>query len=79
MTAFVLRLDLSSHQHPGNPAAQHALVRQMLNLAMQAIGSNLNRKGELSIPLWDASEGLSRHIAIGSWEFTETRNPAAEA
>jgi hypothetical protein len=79
MTAFVLRLDLAGHEHVGNPAAQHALVRQMLGHAMQAIGSDLKRTGELSSPLFDAGRGVSGHVVIGRWEFSDaadpTRNP----
>jgi hypothetical protein len=68
---FTLSLDLTDHEHPGNPAAQHAKVREWLGLAMQAIGSDLKRKGELTIPCWDASLGVNHHAPIGSWEFTD--------
>jgi hypothetical protein len=50
MTEFVLKLDLANHRHPENLAAEHALVREWLNLASRAIGSNSNRQGELTIP-----------------------------
>jgi hypothetical protein len=73
---FILRLDLTDHRHPGNPAAQHHLVREWLNLASQAIGSSSKRSGELTIPRWDVSLGINHHAAIGSWAFEdETRNP----
>jgi hypothetical protein len=77
MTEFVLKLDLSNHEH--HPAAQQAIVREMLGLAIQAIGSNPKRNGELTIPLWNVQQGVNRHITVGSWEFTETetRNPVA--
>ena len=77
MTIFTLTLDLTGHEHPANPAAQHAKVRELLGLAVQAIGSGPGRKGDLTVPVWNASEGVSRHVTIGSWEFTETA-PAAQ-
>ena len=79
MTGFVLRIDLTDHQHPANPAAEHAKVREWLSLAGQAIGSGPGRKGDLTVPVWNASEGVSRHIIIGSWEFTSTETHNAEA
>jgi hypothetical protein len=76
-TEFVLRLDLSGHEHPGNPAAQHAVVRSWLANASQMIGSNLARNGALTIPVFDPSSGVNDHVKIGSWKFEdETRNPA---
>jgi hypothetical protein len=77
MAEFVLRLDLTDHQHPGNQAALHAKVREWLALAMQAIGSGSARKGDLTIPLWDGGQGVSRHVKIGEWQFNDTRNPEA--
>jgi hypothetical protein len=81
MTEFVLRLDLSDHRHPDNLPAEHAKVREWLGLAVQQLGSNLSRKGDLRIPIWNASEGASHPVTIGSWAFTEdeTRNPAEAA
>ncbi len=38
---------------------------------MQAIGSDLKRKGDLTIPCWDVSLGVSHHAPIGSWEFSD--------
>jgi hypothetical protein len=75
MTTFTLRIDLSGHLHPGNPAAQRALVRQQLGFAMQAIGSNFKRDGDLSIPIWNASEGVSRPAVIGCWDFSDAADP----
>jgi hypothetical protein len=81
MTDFILKLDLSDHQHPGNPAAQYAQVRRMLDLAKQAIGANSNRRGDLTIPSFDPHRNVGGHVTIGSWEFIEdeTRNANAEA
>jgi hypothetical protein len=74
MTDFVLQLDLSNHEH--HQAAQHTVVREMLGLAIQAIGSDSRRKGDLTIPVWNASQGVNRHVTVGSWQFNEdTRNP----
>jgi hypothetical protein len=75
MTKFILELDLSNHEH--HHAARQAVVREMLGLAIQAVGSNPKRKGELTMPIWDASQSVNRHVTIGSWEFNETRNPVA--
>jgi hypothetical protein len=77
VTEFVLKLNLANHEH--HAAAQHAIVREMLGLAQQQIGSGSSRKGELTIPLWNVQQGVNRHITVGSWEFTETetRNPVA--
>ena len=76
---FILRLDLTDHQHPGNPAAEHAKVREQLGLAMQAIGAGTKRSGDLTIPSFDPHRNVGGHVKIGSWEFTETRNPDVEA
>jgi hypothetical protein len=76
VAAFILRLDLTDHQHPGNLAAEHAKVRELLGLASQAIGAGTNRKGELTIPSFDPHRNVGGHIKIGSWEFTDTA-PAA--
>jgi hypothetical protein len=79
MTEFVLRLDLANHVH--HHAAQHAFVHQMLGVAGQAIRANSDRRGDLTIRHFNASEGVNRPVTIGSWAFTETetRNPEAEA
>ena len=77
MTKFVLQLDLANHEH--HPAAQHALAREWLALAGQAIGSGSNRKGSLTVPVWDVNQGLSHHLAVGSWQFIETETHNAEA
>jgi hypothetical protein len=80
MTDFVLKIDLSEHGHPGNLPAQHARVREMLDFAKQAIGANSNRRGDLTIPVFDPSSNTGGHAVIGSWAFEdETRNPAPEA
>jgi hypothetical protein len=71
MHHFVLRLDLTDHQRPDNLTAEHAKVREMLGIAMQAIGSSPGRKGEITIPKFDPRRGISDHVAVGSWEFTE--------
>lgn len=78
---FILRLNLTDHQHPENRAAEHAKVRELLGLAMQAVGSSPKRNGELKIPRWDVSRGVNEAVTIGSWEFIEdeTRNPDPEA
>jgi hypothetical protein len=68
---FILRLDLTEHQHPGNLPAEHAKVRELLALAAQAIGSSLKRQGELTIPRFDPDSGVSDGFKIGSWEFTD--------
>jgi len=68
---FILRIDLTDHQHPGNLAAEHALVRECLNLASRAIGSNSNRQGDLTIPTFDPHRSVGGHVKIGSWEFTD--------
>jgi hypothetical protein len=73
---FILRLDLTDHRHPENLPAEHAKVREWLNLASQAIGSNSHRSGELIIPVYDPSSNVGRRAVIGSWEFTDTA-PAA--
>jgi hypothetical protein len=70
MTAFILRLDLSGHEH--HQTAQHALVGQMLDLAKQAINSDSKRHGELTIPRFDVSLGVNRPAVIGSWAFNQT-------
>jgi hypothetical protein len=70
---FILRLDLTDHQHPENLAAEHAKVRELLGLASQAIGANSGRKGELTTPTWDASRSTGGHAVIGSWEFTNNQ------
>jgi hypothetical protein len=70
-TEFVLRLDLANHRHPENLAAEHAKVREMLDLASRAIGSNSKRSGELTTPTWDASRSTGGHAVIGSWEFID--------
>jgi hypothetical protein len=62
VTQYVLRLDLSEHQHPGNQNAQHQTVCQLLRTAIQAIGSDMNRKGNLA---------LSGNVHVGTWEFNE--------
>jgi hypothetical protein len=77
VTEFVLKLDLSNHEH--HPAAQQAIVREILGLAIQAIGSNPKRRGDLTMPIWDVGQGVNRHVTIGSWKFNETRNVASEA
>lgn len=76
---FILRLDLTDHQHPDNLTAEHAKVREWLGLAIHAIGSNLKRQGELTIPSFDPRSNAGGHVKIGSWEFTKTRNPDPEA
>ena len=77
MTIFTLTLDLTDHRHPANPAAQRAKVREWLALAGQAIGSGPGRKGDLTVPVWDATRGVSNHTKIGLWEFTDIA-PAAQ-
>ena len=62
---FILRLDLTDHQHPENLAAEHAKVREWLNLAVQQLGSNLERKGDLRIPIWNARVGASHPVTAG--------------
>jgi hypothetical protein len=69
-TEFVLKLDLSGHEH--HQMAQHAHVCQMLDLAKQAIGSDSKRHGELTIPRFDVSLGVNRPAVIGSWAFNQT-------
>jgi hypothetical protein len=76
MTTFTLKLDLTDHQHPDNLAAEHAKVREWLNLASQAIGSNSNRRGELSIPVYDPSSNSGRRAVIGFWEFIDSTTEA---
>jgi hypothetical protein len=77
MTTFTLTLDLADHGHPGS--AQPAKVCEMLRVAIQAIGSDYRqRAGELTIPSFDPHRNVGGHVKIGSWEFTETRNPDAE-
>jgi hypothetical protein len=71
MTDFVLKLDLSDHEHRDNLAAQHTKVCQWLDLAKQAIGSNSNRRGDLTTPTWDASRSTGAHVVIGRWEFID--------
>ena len=71
MTTFTLRIDLSGHEH--HRTAQHALVRQWLGLAVQQLGSNLDRKGDLRIPIWNASIGASHPVTIGSWAFIDNQ------
>jgi hypothetical protein len=63
MTVFVLTLNLDDHEHPGNQRAQHATVCQMLQTAMQAIGSDMHREGNLAMP---------GGVHVGSWEFQST-------
>jgi hypothetical protein len=69
-TEFVLRIDLSGHEH--HQAAQHLFVRQMLANASQMIGSNSHRSGDLTIPRFDVSLGVNHHAPIGSWQFNTT-------
>jgi hypothetical protein len=71
MSAFILRLDLSDHEHRDNLPAQHSKVCAWLDLAKHAIGSNLNRRGDLTIPVFDPSSNNGRRAVIGSWEFTD--------
>jgi hypothetical protein len=68
---FILRLELDNHRHPENLAAEHAVVREWLNLASHAIGSSPARKGELSTPTWDASRSTGGHAVIGSLAFID--------
>jgi hypothetical protein len=72
-------LDLTYHQHPGNRAAEHALVRQWLNLAVQQLGANLDREGELMVPVWDLRVGASHPTRVGSWAFIEDETHNQEA
>jgi hypothetical protein len=65
MAAFTLTLDLTDRGHPDNPRAQHAVVLRMLELAAQAIGSDVKRSGELFY-----ASGFDRK-KIGSWEFID--------
>jgi hypothetical protein len=77
---FILRIDLTDHQHPGNQAAQHAKVRELLGLASHAVGANSGRKGDLTVPGFDPSSNTGGHVKVGSWKFEdETRNPDQEA
>jgi hypothetical protein len=62
---FTLTLDLTDHGHPDNPRAQHVIVLRMLELASQAIGSDIKRSGELFYSL-----DFERK-KIGSWEFSD--------
>jgi hypothetical protein len=62
MSTFVLTLDLSDHQHPGNIRAQHSTVCQMLQSAIHAIGSDNHRSGNLAMP---------GNVHVGTWEFRE--------
>jgi hypothetical protein len=79
-TEFVLKLDLSDHEHPDNLYAQHSKVCQWLDLAKQAIGASIGRSGDLRIPIFNASEGVHRPVKIGSWAFEdETHTPNPEA
>ena len=77
MPDFILKLDLSGHEH--HQTAQHAHVCQMLDLAKQAIGSDSKRKGDLTIPRWDVSLGVNRPSTIGSWEFIDNQTEASHA
>ena len=82
MSAFILRLDLSDHaQHGDNLPAQHAKVRQWLGLAIQAIGGNSARSGDLTVPIFDPATNTGRHAKVGTWTFTDddatTSNPKA--
>jgi hypothetical protein len=54
-------------------------VRSWLALASQAVGSNSNRRGDLTIPVFDPHRNVGGHVKIGSWEFTETETHNAEA
>jgi hypothetical protein len=72
---FILRLDLTEHQHPDNLTAEHTKVREILALAAQAIGSS-KRSGELTIPRFDPNSGVNSAFKIGSWGFT--RDPDGE-
>jgi hypothetical protein len=65
MTAFILRLDLTDHEHTHNPAAQHAIVGQLLDHAKQAICSGTAREGDLFF-----SAMLQERQKIGTWQFT---------
>jgi hypothetical protein len=71
MTDFILRLDLTDHQHPENRAAEHAKVREWLGLAINAIGAGTKRQGDLTIPSFDPRSNVGGHVKIGSWEFTD--------
>jgi hypothetical protein len=79
MTEFVLRLDLREHEHRDNLAAQYTKVCQWLDLAKQQLGSNLNRRGDLTIPIWNLSVGANHPAKIGSWAFVEDEPHNAEA
>jgi hypothetical protein len=73
---FILRLDLTDHQHPENRAAEHAKVRTWLALAAQAIGAGSNRSGELTIPSFDPHRNVGGHVKIGSWAFIDNQTEA---
>jgi hypothetical protein len=73
LTTFTLTLDLAGHEHPENPTAQHAKVREMLGLAIQAVGAGTKRHGDLTIPSWDHARNTGGHVKIGSWEFSDAK------
>jgi hypothetical protein len=66
---------LTDHEHPGASwRAQHHTVGTLLDQVKQAVGSSPGRRGDITYT--GVSGGQSRSSLIGSWEFTETRNPA---
>jgi hypothetical protein len=76
MTNFVLKVDLSDHEYPGNAAAQHAAVAQLLAQAAHALRGSPGRSGTLTTP--NPHPGGGDHVVVGSWEFGE-EDPASQA
>ena len=74
---FKLEIDLAGHEHPGaNWRAQHHTVVTLLDQVKQAVGSGPGRRDDIMLPHFDPVLGANSHVTVGSWEFTETRNPA---
>lgn len=70
-TTFTLSIDLADHEHASNLPAQHALVRQFLGDAQQALGMSLQRRGDITHTA--IANGQARTTIVGSWEFSEVK------
>ena len=68
-TSFVLKIDLADHAHPQNLHAQHAIVRQFLGNASQALGMSLQRRGDITHAA--IANGEARTKIVGFWEFSD--------